>query len=130
VTPTGKVTVFTGSHSHGQGHETTFAQLAADELQVPFEDVEVVHGDTAAIPFGMGTYGSRSAAVGGAAIHSAVQKIKEKGKKIAAHLLEASEADIQYVEGKFPVKGSPRASARRSTSTRRTTRAVSSRAAA
>jgi carbon-monoxide dehydrogenase large subunit len=107
VTPTGKITVFTGSHSHGQGHETTFAQLAADQLQVPFEDVEVVHGDTAAIPFGMGTYGSRSAAVGGAAIHSAIEKIKDKGKKIAAHLLEASEADIEYHEGKFGVRGSP-----------------------
>jgi carbon-monoxide dehydrogenase large subunit len=107
VHPTGKITVFTGSHTHGQGHETTFAQLAADELQVPFEDVEIVHGDTAAIPFGMGTYGSRSAAVGGAAIYSAIEKIKEKGKKIAAHLLEASEADIEYQEGKFGVRGSP-----------------------
>jgi carbon-monoxide dehydrogenase large subunit len=107
VTPTGKITVFTGSHSHGQGHETTFAQLAADELQVPFEDVEIVHGDTAQIPFGMGTYGSRSAAVGGAAIHSAVGKIKDKGKKIAAHLLEANEADIEYQDGKFGVRGSP-----------------------
>jgi carbon-monoxide dehydrogenase large subunit len=107
VHPTGKITVFTGSHTHGQGHETTFAQLAADQLQVPFEDVEIVHGDTAAIPFGMGTYGSRSAAVGGAAIYSAIEKIKEKGKKIAAHLLEASEADIEYQEGKFGVRGSP-----------------------
>jgi aerobic carbon-monoxide dehydrogenase large subunit len=107
VHPTGKVTVFTGSHSHGQGHETTFAQLAADALGLPFEDVEIVHGDTAAIPFGMGTYGSRSAAVGGAAIYASIEKIKEKGKKIAAHLLEASEADIEYVEGKFQVKGSP-----------------------
>ena len=107
VTPTGKITVFTGSHSHGQGHETTFAQLAADELQVPFEDVEIVHGDTAAVPFGMGTYGSRSAAVGGSAIYSAVEKIKDKGKKIAAHLLEANEADIEYQEGKFGVRGSP-----------------------
>jgi carbon-monoxide dehydrogenase large subunit len=107
VTPTGKITVFTGSHSHGQGHETTFAQLAADELQVPFEDVEVVHGDTGAIPFGMGTYGSRSAAVGGSAIYSAIEKIKDKGKKIAAHLLEASEADIEYHDGKFGVRGSP-----------------------
>ena len=107
VTPTGKITVFTGSHSHGQGHETTFAQLAADELQVPFEDVEIVHGDTGPCPFGMGTYGSRSAAVGGSAIYSAVEKIKEKGKKIAAHLLEASEADIEYHEGKFGVEGSP-----------------------
>jgi carbon-monoxide dehydrogenase large subunit len=107
VHPTGKISVFTGSHSHGQGHETTFAQLAADELGLPFEDVEVIHGDTAAIPFGMGTYGSRSAAVGGAAIHTAVQRIKEKGKKIAAHLLEASEADLDYADGKFSVKGSP-----------------------
>ncbi|HWC05410.1 MAG TPA: molybdopterin cofactor-binding domain-containing protein [Methylomirabilota bacterium] len=107
VTPTGKVTVFTGSHTHGQGHETTFAQLAADRLQVPFEDVEVVHGDTAAIPFGMGTYGSRSAAVGGSAIYAAIEKIKEKGKKIAAHLLEANEADLDYADGKFQVKGSP-----------------------
>ena len=105
--PTGKVTVFTGSHSHGQGHETTFAQLVADELQVPIEDVEIVHGDTGSVPFGMGTYGSRSAAVGGSAIYSAVEKIKEKGKKIAAHLLEASEADIEYQEGKFGVRGSP-----------------------
>jgi len=107
VHPTGKITVFTGSHTHGQGHETTFAQLAADELQVPFEDVEIVHGDTGAIPFGMGSYGSRSAAVGGSAIYSAVEKIREKGKKIAAHLLEASENDIDYVDGKFQVKGSP-----------------------
>jgi carbon-monoxide dehydrogenase large subunit len=107
VHPTGKITVYTGSHSHGQGHETTFAQLAADELGLPFEDVEIVHGDTAAVPFGMGTYGSRSAAVGGAAIHTSIQKIKEKGKKIAAHLLEASEADLDYGEGKYFVKGSP-----------------------
>jgi carbon-monoxide dehydrogenase large subunit len=107
VHPTGKVTVFTGAHSQGQGHETTFAQLAAEELQVPFEDVEIVHGDTALIPFGMGTYGSRSTAVGGAAIHASIQKIKEKGKKIAAHLLEANEADLEYTDGKFQVKGSP-----------------------
>ncbi len=106
VHPTGKVTVFTGSHAHGQGHETTFAQLAADELGLPYEDVEIVHGDTAAVPFGMGTYGSRSAAVGGSAIYTSIQKIKEKGKKIAAHLLEASEADLDYADGKFFVKGS------------------------
>jgi aerobic carbon-monoxide dehydrogenase large subunit len=107
VHPTGKVTVFTGSHAHGQGHETTFAQLAADELGLPFEDVEIVHGDTAQVPFGMGTYGSRSAAVGGSAIYTSIQKIKEKGKKIAAHLLEANEADLDYADGKFFVKGSP-----------------------
>src|SRR6267378_905064 len=107
VHPTGKVTVFTGSHSHGQGHETTFAQIAADELGLPMEDIEIVHGDTGQVPFGMGTYGSRSAAVGGAAIHMGLQKIKDKGKKIAAHLLEASENDIVYEGGKFAVKGSP-----------------------
>src|SRR5262245_1263365 len=106
VHPTGKITVFTGSHAHGQGHETTFAQLAADELGLPYEDVEIVHGDTALVPFGMGTYGSRSAAVGGSAIYTSIQKIKEKGKKIAAHLLEANEADLDYADGKFFVKGS------------------------
>jgi carbon-monoxide dehydrogenase large subunit len=107
VHPTGKVTVFTGSHSHGQGHETTFAQVAADELQVPFEDVEIVHGDTGQVPFGMGSYGSRSGPVGTAAIQMGTQKIKDKAKKIAAHLLEASEADVVYEGGKFSVKGSP-----------------------
>ncbi len=107
VHPTGMVTVYTGSHSHGQGHETTFAQLVADELGLPVEQVEVVHGDTGAIPFGMGTYGSRSASVGGTALHMSVGKIKEKGKKIAAHLLEASPSDIEYVNGQFQVKGFP-----------------------
>jgi carbon-monoxide dehydrogenase large subunit len=107
VHPTGGVTVYTGSHSHGQGHETTFAQLVADELQVPMDQVEVVHGDTGAIPFGMGTYGSRSASVGGTALHMSVNKIKEKAKKIAAHLLEASAGDIEYVGGQFQVRGAP-----------------------
>ncbi len=107
VHPTGGVTVFTGSHSHGQGHETTFAQLVADELQMPMDQVEVVHGDTGAIPFGMGTYGSRSASVGGTALLMSVNKIKEKGKKIAAHLLEASASDIEYVGGQFQVRGAP-----------------------
>ncbi len=107
VHPTGKVTVFTGSHSHGQGHETTFAQVAADELGLPMEDIEIVHGDTGQVPFGMGTYGSRSGPVGAAAIHMGLQKIKDKGKKIAAHLLEASENDVVYEGGKFSVKGSP-----------------------
>ena len=107
VHPTGKVTVFTGSHSHGQGHETTFAQVVADELGLPMADVEIVHGDTASVPFGMGSYGSRSAAVGGAAIHTSLQKIKEKGKKIAAHLLEAAPEDLEYANGKWSVKGSP-----------------------
>ena len=107
VHPTGKVTVFTGSHSHGQGHETTFAQVAADELQVPMEDVEIVHGDTGQVPFGMGSYGSRSGPVGTAALYMSAQKIKEKAKKIAAHLLEAADADVIYEGGKFSVKGSP-----------------------
>src|SRR5215470_9639526 len=99
VHPTGKVTVFTGSHAHGQGHETTFSQLVADELGIPIDD--------GAIAFGMGTYGSRSASVGGTAIHMSINKIKEKGKKIAAHLLEASPGDMEYVNGQFQVKGAP-----------------------
>jgi carbon-monoxide dehydrogenase large subunit len=107
VHPTGGVTVFTGSHSHGQGHETTFAQLVSDELQIPIEQIEIVHGDTGLVPFGMGTYGSRSASVGGTAIHMSIDKIKEKGKRIAAHLLEASPKDIEYVNGQFQVKGVP-----------------------
>src|SRR5206468_7405399 len=96
VHPTGKVTVFTGSHSHGQGHETTFAQVVADRLGVPLENVDIVHGDTSKILFGMGTYGSRSIAVGGTAIVKAVDKVIAKGKKIAAHLMEAAEADIEF----------------------------------
>src|SRR5882762_9141960 len=107
VHPTGKVTVLTGSHSHGQGHETTFSQLVADELGVPMDDVDIVHGDTGASAFGMGTYGSRSASVGGTAIHMSIEKIKEKGKKIAAHLLEASPKDMEYVNGQFQVRGFP-----------------------
>ncbi|MDH3320075.1 MAG: xanthine dehydrogenase family protein molybdopterin-binding subunit, partial [Betaproteobacteria bacterium] len=95
VHPTGSVTVFTGSHSHGQGHETTFAQVVADRLGMPIENVDIVHGDTSKILFGMGTYGSRSIAVGGTAIVKALDKIIAKGKKIAAHLLEAAEGDIE-----------------------------------
>src|SRR3989449_7270833 len=101
VHPTGKVSVFTGPHSHGQGHETTFAQVASDELQLPIEDIEIVHGDTGQVPFGMGSYGSRRAAVGATALYMGTQKIKEKAKKIAAHLLEANEADVVYEGGKF-----------------------------
>ncbi|WP_373085343.1 xanthine dehydrogenase family protein molybdopterin-binding subunit [Sneathiella sp.] len=103
--PTGSVTVFTGSHSHGQGHETTFAQIISDKLGVPIESVEVVHGDTDKVPFGMGTYGSRSLAVGGSAIVKAVDKIVEKSKKIAAHLMEASVEDIEHEHGVFSVAG-------------------------
>jgi aerobic carbon-monoxide dehydrogenase large subunit len=109
VHPTGSVTVFTGAHSHGQGHETTFAQLVASGLGVPVENVDVVHGDTAKIPFGMGTYGSRSLAVGGSAIVKAMDKVIAKGRKIAAHLLEAAEADIEFKDGQFTVAGTDRA---------------------
>ncbi len=108
VHPTGKVTVFTGSHSHGQGHETTFAQVVADRLGVSIDDVDIVHGDTGRILFGMGTYGSRSIAVGGTAIMKALDKIVAKGKKIAAHLMEASDADIEFKDGKFMVAGTDR----------------------
>lgn len=105
VHPTGTVTVFTGSHSHGQGHETTFAQVVADRLGLSIEAVDIVHGDTSKILFGMGTYGSRSLAVGGTAIVKALDKIVAKGKKIAAHLMEAAEADIEYDRGVFKVAG-------------------------
>ena len=108
VNPTGGVTVFTGSHSHGQGHETTFSQIVASRLGIPIETVEIVHGDTGRVPFGMGTYGSRSLAVGGTAIMKAMDKIIAKGRKIAAHLLEAAETDIEFKEGKFTVAGTDR----------------------
>jgi aerobic carbon-monoxide dehydrogenase large subunit len=103
VHPTGSVTVFTGSHSHGQGHETTFAQVVAARLGISPDQVDVVHGDTGRVPFGMGTYGSRSLAVGGTAIMKALDKIEAKAKKIAAHLMEASDADIDFVGGEFVV---------------------------
>ena len=108
VNPTGSVSVLTGSHSHGQGHETTFAQVVADKLGIALEQVDIVHGDTAKIPFGMGTYGSRSLAVGGTAIVKALDKVINKGRKIAAHLLEAAEADIEFKDGHFTVKGTDR----------------------
>jgi aerobic carbon-monoxide dehydrogenase large subunit len=105
VQPTGKVSVFTGSHSHGQGHETTFAQVVADKLGIAMEDVDIVHGDSDTVAFGMGTYGSRSLAVGGTAIVKSLDKIIEKGKKIAAHKLEAAPGDVAFADGKFTVKG-------------------------
>ncbi len=105
VNPTGSVTVLTGSHSHGQGHETTFAQLVTEALGVDFDAVEIVHGDTGKIPFGMGTYGSRSAAVGGVALMNALEKIRTKAKKIAAHLLEASADDIEFKDGQLTIAG-------------------------
>ena len=108
VHPTGKVTVFTGSHSHGQGHETTFAQVVADKLGIDIEDVDIQHGDTGKTLFGMGTYGSRSLSVGGTAIVKALDKVVAKGKKIAAHLLEAADADIEFANGEFRVAGTDR----------------------
>ncbi|MGV9530272.1 xanthine dehydrogenase family protein molybdopterin-binding subunit [Streptomyces cellulosae] len=107
--PTGKVEVVTGTSPHGQGHVTSWSQIAADVLGVPFEDVEVVHGDTRAAPQGMDTYGSRSLVVGGAAVHHAARKVVDKARKVAAHLLEASERDLEFTGGVFSVKGSPEA---------------------
>ncbi len=111
VHPTGSVTVFTGAHSHGQGHETTFAQLVVDQLGVPMDQVDIVHGDTAKIPFGMGTYGSRSLAVGGSAMVKAMDKIITKGKRIAAHLMEAAVEDIEFKDGRFSVAGTDKSKA-------------------
>ena len=111
VHPTGSVTVLTGTHSHGQGHETTFAQLVSEQLGVPVDQVDIVHGDTAKIPFGMGTYGSRSLAVGGSAMVKAMDKVIAKGKKIAAHLMEASVEDIEFKDGRFSVAGTDKSKA-------------------
>ncbi len=105
VNPVGSVEVLTGSHSHGQGHETTFAQLVSDRLGISIDNVAIVHGDTDKVQFGMGTYGSRSGAVGMSAISKALDKVIAKGKKVAAFVLEASEGDIDFKNGKFTVKG-------------------------
>jgi aerobic carbon-monoxide dehydrogenase large subunit len=107
VHPTGKVQVFIGASPHGQGEETTFAQLVASEIGVDVNDVRVVHGDTDMTPMGWGTYGSRTTAVGGAALVLAARKVKEKAKIVAAHLLEAAVEDMDYADGRFFVKGSP-----------------------
>lgn len=107
VHPTGTVTVYSGSLSHGQGHKTTFAQIVADRMGIEVEKVEVIQGDTDEVPFGWGSYGSRSAAVGGSAIALSVDKVIEKGRKLAAHLLEASEEDIVFEDGSFFVQGTP-----------------------
>lgn len=101
VDVTGSVTVTTGSHSHGQGHETTFAQLVSDRFGVPFDSVEVVHGDTATSDYGLGTYGSRSLAVGGSAIVKAMDKIVAKGKKIAAHMMETTDDRVEFEDGLY-----------------------------
>src|SRR5471032_3231153 len=105
VNPTGSVEVLTGCHAHGQGHETTFAQLVSERLGIPFENVSIVHGDTDKVQFGMGTYGSRSGAVGMSAIVKALDKIEAKAKKVAAYVLEAAEGDIEFKDGKFTVAG-------------------------
>jgi carbon-monoxide dehydrogenase large subunit len=105
--PSGKVTVLTGVSPHGQGQETTFSQIVADELGVPFEDVVVVHGDTSTVQYGMGTYGSRGTAVGGGALMRATERVREKAKRIAAHLLEASVEDVVFDQGRLHVEGLP-----------------------
>ena len=105
--PTGKVNVMTGASPHGQGEETTFAQVVADELGTSVDDVEVIHGDTDNTPMGWGTYGSRTTAVAGAAVALSARKIKDKARALAAHLLEAAVEDVDYADGKFYVKGSP-----------------------
>src|SRR5215813_728917 len=111
VNPTGSVEVLTGCHSHGQGHETTFAQLVTERLGIPIENVAIVHGDTDKVQFGMGTYGSRSGAVGMSAIVKALDKVEAKAKKVASHLLEASENDIVFKDGKFTVAGTDKSAA-------------------
>jgi len=108
VNPTGNVEVLTGSHAHGQGHETTFAQLVSERLGIPIDQVSIVHGDTDKVQFGMGTYGSRSGAVGMSAIFRALDKIEAKARKVAAHVMEAAEGDIEFRDGNFTVKGTDR----------------------
>jgi len=105
VNATGSISVMTGSHSHGQGHETTFPQVVAEMLGIPEDQIDIVHGDTARTPMGMGTYGSRSIAVGGSAMVRSTEKIINKAKKIAAHLMEASEGDVELKDGAFTVAG-------------------------
>ncbi len=111
VNPTGSVEVLTGCHAHGQGHETTFAQLVSERLGIPIDNVSVVHGDTDKVQFGMGTYGSRSGAVGMSALVKALDKIEAKAKKVAAHMLEAAEADIEFKDGTFSVAGTDKTAA-------------------
>jgi len=105
----GKATVFVGSHSHGQGHDTTFCQIAADHLGIPIDHIALVEGDTGAIPFGNGTWGSRSLSVGGIAIMKAADKVRDKALKLAAHMMECAEGDMDYVNGIFTVRGTDRA---------------------
>jgi aerobic carbon-monoxide dehydrogenase large subunit len=111
VNPTGSVEVLTGCHAHGQGHETTFAQLVSERLGIPIENISIVHGDTDKVQFGMGTYGSRSGAVGMSAIVKALDKIEAKAKKVASYMLEAAEGDIVFKDGKFTVAGTDKSAA-------------------
>ena len=108
VNPDGTVTVLTGAHSHGQGHETSFAQVVADKLNLSIDEVEIVHGDTARIPYGTGTFGSRSISLGGGALSLSVDKVIAKGKKIAAHVLDATADEMEFIDGYFKVKNSDR----------------------
>jgi carbon-monoxide dehydrogenase large subunit len=111
VNPTGSVEVLTGCHAHGQGHETTFAQIVSERLGIPIENITVVHGDTDKVQFGMGTYGSRSGAVGMSALVKALDKVEAKAKTVASHVLEAAEADIEFKDGKFTVAGTDKSAA-------------------
>jgi carbon-monoxide dehydrogenase large subunit len=108
VNPSGSVVVMTGTHSHGQGHETTFAQLVSERLGIPLTQVEIVHGDTGRVQWGIGTLGSRSLAIGGTAIVRALDKVIAKGRRIAAHVLEAAEADVAFENGRFAISGTDR----------------------
>ncbi|HEY3128483.1 MAG TPA: molybdopterin cofactor-binding domain-containing protein, partial [Acidobacteriota bacterium] len=108
VEPNGKVTVLSGASPHGQGQETSFAQIVADELGIELDDITVIHGDTAAVPKGIGTFGSRATAVGGIAVYQSAQKVKEKARELASHLLEVDPDDLNFAEGRFSVKGVPR----------------------
>ena len=109
VHPGGDVTVVSGAHSHGQGHETVFAQIVADRLGITMDRVQAVQGDTALVPFGRGTAASRSLVVGGSAVLRALDKVVAKGRRIAAHLMEAAEADIAFEDGRFTIAGTDRA---------------------
>ena len=107
VEPTGKVSVLTGVSPHGQGNETTFAQIVADQLGVPMEDIEVIHGDTDVVSYGIGTFGSRSLAVGGAALIMSVDKVKDKAKQLAAHMLDVRPDDVTYEDGEIRLTADP-----------------------
>ena len=108
--PTGRVEVIAGTSPHGQGHETTFGQIAADAVGVPFDDIDVMHGDTDVAPWGLDTYGSRSIVVGGEAVLRAARQVVDKARVVAAHLLEVSPGDLEFGGGRFSVRGDPDAS--------------------